>query len=272
MTDYQTIKYEVREHVASLTLNRPEVLNAISGQMKDELRDAWSIARLDDEVRAIIITGEGEKAFCVGADRLSDEATQKRDGVLRNPDVVPGSPGYESDLDLVAPKTNLCYKPVIAAVNGMACGGAFYLLGESDIIVAADHATFFDPHVTFGMVSSYESILMLQKMPVGELIRMQLLGSYERLSAKRALEIGLVSEVTTASALNETAEWIASAIAAQPPGAIQGTLRAIWGAQSMVPQVALAHAPHFIAMSDPKVWRDGKEEFASGKRVKPRIR
>ena len=84
---------------------------------------------------------------------------------------------------------------MIAAVNGMACGGAFYLLGEADILIAADHATFFDPHVTYGMPAVFEPALMLHRMPFGEVMRMTLLGNHERISAARALEIGLVTEV-----------------------------------------------------------------------------
>ena len=84
---------------------------------------------------------------------------------------------------------------MVAAVNGMACGGAFYMLGEADVIVAADHATFFDPHVTYGMVAAYEPILLLRRMPFGEVLRMALAGNYERISAPTAQRLGLVSEV-----------------------------------------------------------------------------
>src|SRR3989442_15107394 len=95
----------------------------------------------------------------------------------------------------IGPKSCDLWKPVIAAVNGMACGGAFYMLGEVEFIIASEGATFFDPHVTYGMTASYEPILMSGIMPFGDLMRMSLLGNYERLSAERALEIGLVSEV-----------------------------------------------------------------------------
>ena len=74
----------------------------------------------------------------------------------------------------------------------MACGGALYLLGESDIIVAAEHATFFDPHVTYGMVAGFESMHLLQKLPLGETLRVALLGAHERMSADRAYQLGLV--------------------------------------------------------------------------------
>ena len=95
------------------------------------------------------------------------------------------------------------WKPVIAAINGIACGGALYLLAESDILIAAEGATFFDPHVTYGMPASYESMLMVGRMPLGELLRMQLTGAAERISAQRAYQVGLVSEVVPLADLHD---------------------------------------------------------------------
>ena len=79
---------------------------------------------------------------------------------------------FDDPGDNLGPKSNDLWKPVIAAVNGMACGGAFYMLGEVEFIIAADHATFFDPHVSYGMTACFESIHMLQKMPFGEIVRL----------------------------------------------------------------------------------------------------
>ena len=117
----------------------------------------------------------------------------------------------------INPKQNDLWKPVIAAVNGMACGGALYLLGEADIIIAAEHATFFDPHVTYGMVAGFESMHLLQKLPLGETLRVALLGAHERMSAARAHQLGLVSEVVPASELHERAMWVAQAPSPPPP-------------------------------------------------------
>src|SRR3546814_10280671 len=90
-----------------------------------------------------------------------------------------------------------CWKPVIAAVHGMAAGGAFYWLNESDIIICSEDATFFDPHVTYGMTSALEPIGMTYHMPLHDVLRMVLLGNDERIGAGTALRIGLVSEITT---------------------------------------------------------------------------
>jgi len=165
------------------------------------------------------------------------------------------------------------WKPVIAAVNGMACGGAFYMLGEVEFIIAAEHATFFDPHVTYGMTASFEPMHMLQKMPFHEIMRLSLLGNHERLSAKRACEVGLVSEVVPGDKLHEAARWAAEAIASAPPLAIQGTVRAIWAARELSRSQALGLGYAFVGMgTNQESIRQGQAAFASGKRITWKLR
>ena len=158
--------------VAVVTLNRPERLNAVDLETADQLPALWRELRFDDTVRAVVLTGAGERAFCTGIDR-SAEVPQ------------PSSP-YSTDDPLIAigPKANDLWKPVIAAVRGMACGGAFYLLGEAEFVIAAEDATFFDPHTTYGMVSAYESMYLALRMPHGEAARLALMGTAERMSAR----------------------------------------------------------------------------------------
>ena len=122
----------------------------------------------------------------------------------------------------VGPKCRDLWKPVIAAVQGMACGGAFYMLGEVEFVIAADDAVFFDPHVTYGMTAAFEPIQMLSKMPFQEIMRLSLLGAHERMSAERAREIGLVTEVVPRAELRERAAWAARVIADSPALVIQG--------------------------------------------------
>ncbi|MGW0906932.1 enoyl-CoA hydratase/isomerase family protein [Streptomyces sp. NPDC002853] len=224
--------------VAVVTLDRPARHNAIDGEMSVQLSAAWREFRFDDTVRAIVLTGAGEKAFCTGIDRDTDVPQ-------------PGSP-YSMDDPLlsVGPKANDLWKPVIAAVNGMACGGAFYLLGEAEFVIAAEHATFFDPHTTYGMVSAYESILMAQRMPLGEVARMSLMGAAERISARRAYETGLVSELAPSADLLTAATSAAEVIASQPSEPVQGTVRALWAAKEAARTQALAQAPHLIALGN----------------------
>nr|WP_237536995.1 enoyl-CoA hydratase/isomerase family protein [Streptomyces sp. SID5785] len=224
--------------VAVVTLDRPHRHNAIDLELADALRAAWRGFRYDDGVRAVVLTGAGGKAFCTGIDRDADVPQ-------------PGSPyAMDDPLLTVGPKAGDLWKPVIAAVNGMACGGAFYLLGEADFVIADEHATFFDPHTTYGMVSAYEAVHLAQRMPPGEAARLALMGSAERLSARRAYENGLVSEVTEAGGAAPAAVRCATAIAAQPTDAVQGTVRAVWAATEAARAHAFALAPQLIALGN----------------------
>jgi enoyl-CoA hydratase/carnithine racemase len=247
----ETLLYEERDGVAIVTLNRPEVHNAFNQKMQDELRQLWRSLRTNDDVRAVLLTGAGDKAFCTGIDRTEsieqgylarskDRASKA--GRVSTPFMY-NDPG--SDLN---PKQNGLWKPVVAAVNGMACGGALYMLGEADIIVAAEHATFFDPHVSYGMVAGFESIHLFQKLPLGETLRVALLGANERMSAARAHQLGLVSELVPFAELMERALWVADAIAAAPVLAVQGTLRAIWMANELSRSAALAQVSNLVSL------------------------
>src|SRR4051812_18220126 len=240
--------------------------------MQVELRDVWRSLRRNDDVRCIVLTGAGEKAFCTGIDRTETIGTDKDD---REVSVGSGSTPFMFDDpgENIGPKSNDLWKPVIAAVNGMACGGAFYMLGEVEFIIAAEHATFFDPHVTYGMTSAFEPIHMLQKMPFQEIMRLSLLGNHERLSAERAFQIALVSQVVPGAELHECVQWAADAIASAPPLAIQGTVRAIWAGleHSRSQAVGLAYAYVGLGTNQASI-REGQEFFASGKRIEWRLR
>lgn len=224
--------------VAVVTLNRPGKLNAIDLEMAGRLAEVWRELRFDDTVRAVVLTGAGERAFCTGIDR---------DAVVPQPN----SPYAQDDPLLgVGPKANDLWKPVVAAVRGMACGGAFYLLGEAEFIVADPTAAFFDPHTAYGMVSAYESVLMAQRMPYGEVARMVLTGTAERISARRAYEVGLVSELAPEGEALEAATACAAVIAAHPTEAVQGTVRALWAASEAGRAQGVAQAPHLIALGN----------------------
>jgi len=224
--------------VAVLTLDRPDRLNALDLTTAAELASAWRAFRFDDTVRAIVVTGAGRRAFCTGIDR-SAEVPQ------------PNSPYMVDDpLAVIGPKTNGLFKPVIAAVNGIACGGAFYLLGEAEFVVADEEATFFDPHTTYGMVSAYESVYLAQRMPFGEVARIALMGTAERVSARRAYEVGLVSELAPPGGALAAAVACAEVIASYPAEAVQGTVRALWQAQEATRAAALAHAPQLVSLGN----------------------
>ncbi|MEU8436864.1 enoyl-CoA hydratase/isomerase family protein [Streptomyces sp. NPDC029216] len=224
--------------VAVVTLDRERRHNAVDLATAAALAGAWREFRFDDGVRAVVVTGAGKAAFCTGIDRAA-EVPQ------------PASP-YSVDDPLIAigPKANDLWKPVVAAVNGMACGGAFYLLGEAEFIVSATTATYFDPHTSYGMVSAYEAVYMAQRMPFGEVARMSLMGTAERLSARRAYEIGLVSELAEPGELLAAAVRAARTLASFPTEGVQGTVRALWSAKQAALQQALAQAPALIALGN----------------------
>lgn len=265
-SELTTLTFEQRGAVAWIRLNRPDRYHAFNKVMCDELSSLWRSLRTDDSVRAVVLSATGDKAFCTGIDR----------------DFVPAEGGVEYDFSpfhyddpgqLLGPKANDFWKPVVCAVNGMACGGAFYLLGEVDILIAADHATFFDPHVTYGMPAVYEPLLMLHRgMPFGEILRMTLLGNHERMSAARALEIGLVSEVCPSAELEDRAAWLAEVIASAPARPMQATLRTLWAGRELSRRQALDLGNTFLnlGMTEEDL-AEGQKTFASG-RVEHRTR
>jgi enoyl-CoA hydratase/carnithine racemase len=278
--DFETLLYDERDGVAYVTMNRPEVHNAFNYRMQLELKSVWRSARHNDDVRCIVLTGAGEKAFCTGIDRAEAMGHWTEDPSQAGHAAVPiGGSGDDSPWHFddpgenIGPKSNDLWKPVIAAVNGMACGGAFYMLGEVEFIIAADHATFFDPHVTYGMTACFESMHMLQKMPFHEIMRIALLGARERMSAQRAHEIGLVSEIVPGADLAASVEWVAQAIASAPAVAVQGTVRSLWAARELSRVQALDVGKILIRVgSDPDALLEGQKSFSSGERIQPRIR
>jgi enoyl-CoA hydratase/carnithine racemase len=272
--EFETITYDERDGVATVTLNRPEVHNAFNSLMQRELHTLWRALRRHDDVGCIVLTGAGEKAFCTGIDRMEQmggEADETTDRDIVGSGSTPfmfNDPG-----DNIGPKSCDLWKPVIAAVNGMACGGAFYMLGETEFIIAAEHATFFDPHVTYGMCASFEPIHMSGIMPFPEIMRLSLLGNYERMSAARAFQIGMVSEVVPAATLATHAHEIAATIASQPRLAIEGTVRAIWSTREMPQREAVRLGYAYVAMGTNQASiAEGQQLFASGKRVEWKLR
>jgi enoyl-CoA hydratase/carnithine racemase len=272
--EFETIAYEEADGVATVTLNRPDVHNAFNSLMQREVHALWRALRRRDEVRAIVLTGAGDKAFCTGIDRMEQMGGEHTD--TTDPEVV-GSGStpfmFNDPGDNLGPKSCDLWKPVIAAVNGMACGGAFYMLGETEFIIAAEHASFFDPHVTYGMCASFEPIHMSGIMPFPEIMRISLMGNYERMSAARAHQIGMVSEVVPADQLQARAHEIAAIIASQPALAIEGTVRALWSTREMPQREAVRLGYAYVAMgTNQDSIAEGQQLFSSGKRVEWKLR
>ncbi len=261
MSDYECLLYDEADGIATITLNRPDKLNAFSPTQIAEIEDVWKKLRVNDDVRVAVITGAGDRAFSTGVD-LSYRFPQPSSRVMMN-----------DDMFRIGPKTNDLWKPVIAAVNGMACGGAFYILGEVEFIIASDTATFFDPHVTHGLPTVYESMLMLQRMPIGEIMRISLLGRHERMSAERAYSIGLVQEIVAADDLMDVAHSTAGLIADTPDQlAVEVTVKAIWTAQYMGIHQALVNAPTLVNLVDGTTAIGERADALRRQKITPRIR
>lgn len=225
---YETIEFTVDEHVATITLDRPDRMNSFNETMCNELGEAWSIVRDTDDIHVAVVRANGDRAFSTGLD--VKEGVWWRDQNIWN-HVDPGVH--------LGPRSNHVWKPVVCAVHGMCAGGGQYLVNECDIVIAADDATFFDPHANGSIVSAVEPIGMLHRgVPLGEVLRWALMGSDERITAATARQIGLVSEVVAPADLRDRAAGIAAQIARRDPIAIQGTVRAIWEATEMPPAMA----------------------------------
>jgi enoyl-CoA hydratase/carnithine racemase len=126
---------------------------------------------------------------------------------------------------------NQVRKPVIAAVNGTCAGGGLHFVADADIVIAAANATFLDPHVSVGQVSAYETVALVRKAPAESILRLAMVGRHERMTATRAYQLGIVSEVVDPpERLREAAQELAEKIAKNSPAAMAATKRALWRA------------------------------------------
>jgi len=210
-----TILYDVRDGVATITLNRPEALNALLPEMGDQLVDLVRRADGDDAVRAIVLSGAG-RAFSAGADlklmgrgdRLGRSALVGRQRNLHGAAVVEGLLGRE--------------KPMLAAVNGVAAGQACAYILACDFAIAADSARFLFSFIKVGFVpDSGTTFLLTRRVGLAAAQRLCLTGA--PVSAEEALRLGLVTEVVPAAELSARAAAIAGSIAAHPPHAVRLT-------------------------------------------------
>lgn len=221
--DFEHLRFEKRDGIATLTLHRPERHNAFNVAMALELREAWAAIRVDPEVVCVIVTGAGERAFCTGMD-VADVADGSAREAAARIEREEGRPFYH----FLTAIQNRCWKPVITAVNGMCCGGGLHFVADSDLVLAAEGATFFDTHVRVGLIAGLEPVGLARRMPLEAVLRMAFLGGSERLEARRALELGLVGEVLPAEGLLPRARELAALIAQHSPTALARSKQAIW--------------------------------------------
>ena len=254
----ETVRFEVADRVATITLDRPERKNAMNQQMKDELRACWQRVKAEPDIWAAIVTGAGE-AFSSGADVESLAG-----GGFTRPDRWRELAMIEGIRELPTPRRQLVHKPVIAAVNGVVAGFSLDLVTEADIPIASDKATFVDPHVSLGYVSSHEMVNMARRVPVAVCLRMALLGSRERLSAQRAYEVGLVTEVVPHARLMERARELAAMVVSNAPLAVWGTKMGILqGLGLPIPQAEEIAAGYLEVVEQSEDHAEGPRAFVA---------
>jgi enoyl-CoA hydratase/carnithine racemase len=207
------IRTELDDGVFVITIDNPDRMNSFGPKASGDIVGAWERARDDDDVRVVIFTAVGERAFCTGMDLSAADELADFD-----PKVLPA----------VGPMENDMWKPVIVAVNGVCAGAGLHFVAEGDIVIAASHATFVDPHVTVGQIAAFEPILLSRRMPFEAVSRMVLLGRAERLDAEKAKSLGLISEIVESSALMDRAQELAGILKGNSLAAMIGTKRALW--------------------------------------------
>jgi len=220
--EFETIAYDVADRVATIAFNRPDQLNAITMLMKNELGQAFAAAEADDDVWLVIVTGTG-RAFCTGADVT--EIPEDGGNIYAEP-YLSTHEQWEAPQEATPPFRTMT-KPILTAVNGLCCGAGLDLVTTGDIVIASDRAQFFDPHVSIGLVSGREVVRLARVLPRTVALRMALVGRHERMSAQRAYELGMVSEVVSHEKLMERAREIAALVCRNAPLAVRGTRMAI---------------------------------------------
>jgi enoyl-CoA hydratase/carnithine racemase len=200
-----SVRFEVRDHVATLTIDRPDVLNAIDLATEAELQRIWTDLEQRRDVRVVVLTGAGERAFCVGAD-MKNPSTSGLEYWAR---ARPGGFGG------IALRDSLSL-PVIARVNGFALGGGFEMVLGCDIVVACEEASFGLPEPLVGRLPLDGGMTLLQRQ-IPHRLAMGMLLTGQRIAAARALDWGLVNEVVPRAQLDDAvARWVAQILACAP--------------------------------------------------------
>ncbi|MDP6782952.1 MAG: enoyl-CoA hydratase [Dehalococcoidia bacterium] len=209
--NYQTIIVEKKDHIATITLNRQDSLNALNDQLVDELSDAFASADTDEGTRVVVLTGAG-RAFCSGADLREDRAG-RRTGVIR------------TFADRIVAALDIG-KPIVASINGVAVGGGCTMTLSCDIRIASEAARFQLPFTRLGICTELGSTYLLPRL-VGMGKASELLLTSKMIDAKEAREIGLVNQVVPANELANATYEIASSIGKLPPLSVQMNKRGL---------------------------------------------
>jgi enoyl-CoA hydratase len=203
--------YDVRDHVAYVTINRPERRNALNGSVMQALLEMFVRAGEDRDVWAIVLTGAGDKAFCAGGDLKEFDEIARDRRRFPVPMTGPTRNLFETVLET--------YKPVIASLNGPALAGGCELSLACDIRIAAEHARMGMPEVKIGMGANFATVLLPRLVP--RAIAMQMLYTGEPIEAAEALRLGLVNMVVPKERLGETTETFVRKVVANAPLTLQ---------------------------------------------------
>lgn len=254
------LDFDRTDHVATITLNRPDKLNAFNRTMCEEMAAAWRIVKHDTAIHSVVLRAAGERAFSAGLD-------------INSPYGQPHNVwNHEDPGELLSPKWQKMWKPVVCAVHGMCTAGAFYFVNEADVVICSSDATFFDSHVSAGLVSALEPVGLMRKIGLGETLRIALMGNDERVGADTAARIGLVSEVVAPDDLWSRAHEIAATIATKPPSATQGTVKAIWESLDKPYRAAMEQNLIYTRLGNPLGQAELAEQEHDGIRATPTVR
>ncbi|MCV7224497.1 crotonase/enoyl-CoA hydratase family protein [Mycolicibacterium komossense] len=205
-----------RGNVLLITINRPEARNAVNAAVSTDLGDALHEAQIDPEVRAVVITGAGDKSFCAGADL---KAISRRENIFHPEHPEWGFAGYVS---------HFIDKPTIAAVNGTALGGGTELALASDLVVAQESARFGLPEVKRGLIAAAGGVFRLvEQLP--RKVAMELLFTGESITAEQALKWGLINTVVPDGTVLDVALELAERITVNAPLAVSASKRVAYG-------------------------------------------
>lgn len=209
------VELSKRDHISTVRLNRPEVMNAVSSAMAEELTGAFKQVAVDDDTWVVLVAAAGEKAFCVGAD-LKERASFDLDDFYRNRTLI---------RELFA-SVRALPQPSIAAVFGYALGGGFELALSCDFIVAAEQTELGLPEASVGLLPAGGGTQLLARR-VGPTRAKELIFTADRLGAEEALELGLLTDISELESLEENALWLAEQICENSPVAVRAAKRAI---------------------------------------------
>ncbi|MEK7668608.1 MAG: enoyl-CoA hydratase-related protein [Gemmatimonadota bacterium] len=247
---YQTLLVTVTDGLATVTINRPDKLNALNDQVVADLREAVAALKADPAVRGVILTGSGPKAFVAGAD-IGDLATQ---GVLDGRERALTGQAVLNALETMG-------KPVLAAVNGFALGGGCELAMACHIRIASENAKFGQPEVKLGITPGYGGTQRLPRI-VGKGRALHLLLSAEMIDAQEALRIGLVTKVVPQDQLMAEAEKLMRTILANGPVAVALTIEAVHqGLEMTLAEGLQLEANAFGLVASTRDMREGLNAF-----------